>query len=93
VQIKDDARHAILPVSKRSKDGMDPAKMSVMLLRHSNGKTRRDRFRSAWCSTTSPSISAEDCTARQDSFMSSCLAVQRASEGLVVAEEIIDNGS
>jgi len=43
------------------------------------------------CSTTSPSMSAEDCTARQDSFMSRVLAVKRASEGLVVTEEIIDN--
>jgi len=36
-------------------------------------------------------MSAEDCTARQDSFMSRVLAVKRASEGLVVTEEIIDN--
>jgi len=36
-------------------------------------------------------MSAEDCTARQDSFKSQCLVVKRASGRVVVTEEIIDN--
>ena len=91
VQNKDDGTHAILPVATPSKGAMDHAGMPVMLLRHSHGKMRRDGFRAAWMQ---PDFAVDErgSTARQDSFMSSCLVVKRASEGLVVTEEIIDNG-
>jgi hypothetical protein len=42
VQIKDDGTHAILPVTRRTEVQPDHARMPVMLLRHSDGKMRRD---------------------------------------------------
>jgi hypothetical protein len=44
------------------------------------------------CSLTIPSMSADDCTAHRDSLLSKSVAFWRASEGLVVAEETLDNG-
>jgi hypothetical protein len=42
VQIKDDGTHAILPVTSRADVQPDHARVPVMLLRHSDGKMRRD---------------------------------------------------
>jgi hypothetical protein len=42
VQIKDDGTHAILPVTSRSDVQPDHARVPVILLRHSDGKMRRD---------------------------------------------------
>lgn len=42
VQIKDDGTHAILPVTSRNNVQPDHARVPVMLLRHSDGKMRRD---------------------------------------------------
>jgi hypothetical protein len=42
VQIKDDGTHAILPVTRRADVQPDHARVPVMLLRHSDGKMRRD---------------------------------------------------
>ena len=42
-------------------------------------------------SLTIPSMSAEDCTAHWDSLLSNSLAFWRAFEGLVEAEETLDN--
>jgi len=39
-----------------------------------------------------PSMSAEECTAHQDSGVSQRGVVARASEGLVIAKETNDNG-
>jgi hypothetical protein len=92
VQNKDDGTHAILLVARPSKGAMDHAGMPVMLLRHSHGKMRRDGFRAAWMQ---PDFAVDErgrLHSAQDSFMSSCLVVKCASEGLVVTEEIIDNG-
>jgi hypothetical protein len=72
---------------------MDHAGMPVMLLRHSHGKMRRDGFRAAWMQ---PDFAVDERGRLHSApglvFMSSCLVVKRASEGLVVTEEIIDNG-
>jgi len=42
VQIKDDGTHAILPVTSGTNVQPDHARVPVMLLRHSDGKMRRD---------------------------------------------------
>src|SRR5579871_1791064 len=47
VQIKDDGTHAILPVTSGSNAPSDHARVPVMLLRHSDGKMRRDGSRAA----------------------------------------------
>ena len=47
VQIKDDGTHAILPVTSRADVQPDHARVPVMLLRRSDGKTRRDGSRAA----------------------------------------------
>lgn len=47
VQIKDDGTHAILPVTRRTEVQPDHARMPVMLLRHSDGKMRRDGSKAA----------------------------------------------
>ncbi len=44
------------------------------------------------CSNFVPSLSAEDCTAHQDSFVSQRGVVKRGSEGLVIVKETNDNG-
>ena len=47
VQIKDDGTHAILPVTRRTEVQPDHARLPVMMLRHSDGKLRRDGSRAA----------------------------------------------
>ena len=47
VQIKDDGTHAILPVTRRADVQPDHARVPVMMLRHSDGKMRRDGSRAA----------------------------------------------
>jgi hypothetical protein len=47
VQIKDDGTHAILPVTRRTDVQPDHARVPVMMLRHSDGKLRRDGSRAA----------------------------------------------
>ena len=57
--------------------------MPVMLLRLSDERcaaTDSGCLDAAAC----PSMSAEECTAHQDSLLLSCLAFKRAAEGLVV---------
>jgi hypothetical protein len=44
------------------------------------------------CSQTAPSMSAEDCTAHQDSLLSKGVAFWRASEALVEDEKGMENG-
>jgi hypothetical protein len=44
------------------------------------------------CSPWTPSMSGEDRTAHRDSLLSKSGAFERGSDGLVVTEEIIDNG-
>ena len=47
VQIKDDGTHAILPVTSGTNVQPDHARVPVMLLRHFDGKMRRDGSRAA----------------------------------------------
>ena len=63
-----------------------------MWLRHADGKMRRDGFPAALLQRTSPSMSAEECTAHQDSLLLWRIAFRRGAEGLVANEKGSENG-
>jgi len=47
VQTKDDGTHVTLPVADALAVSLDNARLPVMMLRHSDGKVRRDGSRTA----------------------------------------------
>jgi hypothetical protein len=89
MQTMESGKHVILPVAGAI---LDHARMPVTSPRQSHADMRRDGSTTAQTVLNPPSMSAEDCTAHQDSLLSTSLAFWRASEGLVVAKEKSDNG-
>jgi len=75
VQIKDDGTYAILPVAAHSRCGTAHARMPVMLLRHSNGKMRRDGSNAASMQPNTAVASAEDCKAHWDSAVTKSIVL------------------
>ena len=82
-------KHVILPVAGAI---LDHARMPVTSPRQSHADMRRDGSTTAQAVLNPPSMSAEDCTAHQDSLLSRGLVVRRASEGLVAARKGMENG-
>ena len=64
MQTKDGGKHDILPVAGAI---LDHARMPVMLPRQSDADMRRDGSTTAQTVPNPPSMSAEECTAPQDS--------------------------
>ena len=64
----DDGKHDILPVAGAI---LDHARVPVTLPRHSDADMRRDGSTTAPTVPTQPSMSAEECTAHQDSLAAS----------------------
>ena len=93
VQIKDDGTHVILPATPRPMARPDRARLPVMMmLRHAHGKMRRDAIHAARMQRCCAVAERGDCSAHRGPLTSTSCTFWRASEGLVVAMEKVDNG-
>jgi hypothetical protein len=63
-----------------------------MWLRHADGNCAATASPLPCCSEPVPSMSAEECTAHQDSLLLWRIAFRRGAEGLVANEKGSENG-
>ena len=89
MQTKERGKHDILPVAGAS---LDHALVPVMLPRNSDADMRRDGSATPPRVHIPPSMSAEECTARQDSLLLGRIAFRRGAEDLVAREKGSENG-